>query len=194
MQLQSELLARGRVEALLISRDCKKITVRRNYYRGKVFDLVNKLLGMKLPVIRTKLTAYHIRDGKVIGIREVYDRLVTTAGVNYLVDALQNIVEPENLKFHAAGTGVAAEAAGDTTLGTEVETRASGTTVEGASANIYRTVGTVSFTATRAITEHGVLSASSAGTLLDRSVFTAINVVNGDSIQFTYELTLPSGG
>jgi hypothetical protein len=34
----------------------------------------------------------------------------------------------------------------------------------------------------------------SQGTLLDRSVFTAINVVSADSIQFTYSLTLSSGG
>src|SRR3990167_7183512 len=31
-------------------------------------------------------------------------RVVTTAGVNYLVDALQNLVEPENLRYHALGT------------------------------------------------------------------------------------------
>jgi len=29
---------------------------------------------------------------------------------------------------------------------------------------------------------------------LDRRVFAAINVANGDSIQFTYNLTIASGG
>jgi len=43
------------------------------------------------------------------------------------------------------------------------------------------------------VTEHGLFNASSAGTLMDRTVFSAINVVNGDSIQFTYELTATAG-
>ena len=142
-----------------------------------------------------RLFGVHMRDGKVLndlGLGST--KVVTTAGVTYIVDAFQNSVEVENLKFHASGTGTTAEASGDTALVTEVEAaRTSGTTTEGASANIYRTVGTIAYTATRAITEHGVFSASTTGTLLDRSVFSAINVISGDSIQFTYELTFPAG-
>lgn len=132
-------------------------------------------------------------DGTEEQLGLISTKVVTTVGVNFLVDALQNLVEAELLKFHAAGTGGTAEAVGDTALVTEVESRATGTLAEGASANIFRTVGTVAFTATRSIVEHGVFSASTAGTLLDRSVFTSIGVDNGDSIQFTYELTLPAG-
>lgn len=120
-------------------------------------------------------------------------KVVTDAGVAYLVDAFQNLTEPENMKYHGTGTGTTAEAANQTALVTEVATRATGTTTEGASANIYRTVGTVSYSGTFAITEHGIFSASTGGTMLDRSVFAAINVQSGDSIEFTYELTLPSG-
>jgi len=142
-----------------------------------------------------RLFAKHLRpDGSVVDYGLISTKLVTDAGVAFIVDAFQNITEIENLKFHASGTGGTAEAAGQTALVTEVATRTSGTTVEGASANIYRTVGTVTYAAPFAITEHGVFSASSVGTLLDRSLFAAINVINGDSIQFTYELTLPSGG
>jgi len=101
------------------------------------------------------------------------------SGVAYIVDAFQNTVELENMKYHGSGTGTTAEAQTQTALVTEVETRATGTTEEGASANIYKTVGTVSYTGANAITEHGV--------------FSAINVGNGDSIQFTYELTFPAG-
>lgn len=130
----------------------------------------------------------HVRD---LGL--ISTKVVTDAGVAYLVDALQNLTEPENFKYHGSGTGTTAEAASQTALVTEVASRATGSQTEGASANIYRTVGTVSYTSTLAITEHGLFSASSAGTMLDRSVFSAINVVNGDSIEFTYDLTLPSG-
>lgn len=141
-----------------------------------------------------RLFAVHMRDGQVVNdLGLVSTKVVTTAGVGYIVDAFQNSVELENMKFHGSGTGTTAEASGDTALVTEVESRTSGTTTEGASANIYRTVGTISYTATRAITEHGVFSASTSGVLLDRSVFSAINVISGDSIQFTYELTLPAG-
>jgi len=133
-------------------------------------------------------------------------QVVTTAGVNYIVDAFQNTTDLENLKFHGYGTGTNAEASGDTALQTELttqyspdNTRPTGTTTEGASANIYRTVATISPDSggTIAITEHGVFSqaATGGGTLLDRSVFSAFNVVAGsDSLQTTYDLTLTAGG
>lgn len=130
-------------------------------------------------------------------------RVVTTVGVGYIVDAFQNLVELENMKYHGLGTGGTAEASGDTALVTELtteyvgNTRATGTTTEGASANIYRTVGTVTLdSGTPAVTEHGVFSAASAGVLLDRSVFSAINLVgaSGDALQSTYSLTLSAGG
>jgi len=130
-------------------------------------------------------------------------RLVTTAGVNFLVDALQGTVEPEILRYHGIGTGTNAEATGDTALQTELttqystdNTRATGSLTEGASANIFRTVGTNTVDAAVAITEHGILSqaATGGGTLLDRSVFSVINLANGDSLQSTYDLTLTAGG
>jgi hypothetical protein len=55
-------------------------------------------------------------------------------------------------------------------------------------------VGTISYTTTKAITEHGLFSKATGTTLMDRDEFAAVNVVNGDSIEFTYELTLTSGG
>ena len=132
-------------------------------------------------------------NGKREDLGLLSTKVVTDAGVAFLVDAFQNLTEVENFKFHGSGTGATAEAASQTALVTEVATRATGTTTEGASANIYRSVGTISYTATLAITEHGLFSASSAGTMWDRSVFTAINVVNGDSIEFTYDCTFPAG-
>jgi hypothetical protein len=132
-------------------------------------------------------------------------KVVTTAGVGYIVDAFQNSVELEDMKYHGYGTGTTAEASGDTALVTELTTqyatdnvRPTGTTTEGASANIYRTVATLSPNAggTIAITEHGVFSqaATGGGVLLDRTVFSAINLVaSSDSLQTTYELTLTAG-
>lgn len=132
-------------------------------------------------------------------------RVVTTAGVNFLVDAFQGIVEPEILRYHGFGTGTNAEAVGDTALQTEEttqynpdNTRPTGTLAEGASANIYRTVGSYSPDSggTRAITEHGIFSqaATGGGTLWDRTVFSVVNVVaSTDTLQTTYELTCAAG-
>ena len=109
----------------------------------------------------------------------------------------------ENMKYHGFGTGTTAEAASQTALVTELttqyatdSTRPTGTTTEGATANIYRTVATLSpdTGGTIAITEHGIFSATSAGVMLDRSVFSAVNLVAAsDSMTATYDLTFPSG-
>lgn len=132
--------------------------------------------------------------GEITHYGLVSTKMVTTAGVGALVDFLTGtLADATVFDNHASGTGTTAEAVGNTALVTEVATRAVGTKVEGASANIYRTVATITYAGTFAITEHGILSASSGGVLLDRSVFSAINVISADSIQFTYELTLPAG-
>jgi hypothetical protein len=130
-------------------------------------------------------------------------RVVTTAGVGFMVDAFQNLTELENMKYHGIGTGTNAESSSDTALQTELttqynpdSTRATGTQGEGASANIYRTVGTITVDASAAVTEHGVFSqaATGGGTLLDRSVFTVVNLTASDSLSVPYELTIPAGG
>lgn len=143
--------------------------------------------------------------GKVLDFGVVGTRVVTTAGVGFIVDAFQNLTELENMKYHGFGTGGTAEASGDTALVTELttqynpdSTRPTGSTTEGASANIYRTVGTFTPDAggTIAVTEHGVFSqaATGGGVLLDRTLFSVVNVTaNQDSLQATYELTLPAG-
>lgn len=128
-------------------------------------------------------------------------RVVTNNGVGFIVDAFENLVELENMKYHGIGIGTTAEAAADSALVTEIttglnpdNTRATGTTAE-TSANIFQTVATNTVDATVAITEHGIFSqaATGGGVLLDRSVFAAVNEVSGDSIQTDYRLTLTAG-
>jgi hypothetical protein len=143
------------------------------------------------------------RDGRELDYGIAGYRVVTTAGVNYLVDCLENLQEPENLKYHGFGTGTNAEAVGDTALQTELttqyltdNTRPTGTQTENG-ANVYETVATLDPDAAVTITEHGIFSqaATGGGTLLDRTVFSAINLAaTGDTLQATYDLTLTSGG
>jgi hypothetical protein len=99
-----------------------------------------------------------------------------------------------NFKYHDSGTGTGAEAIGDTALGTPTgDARVVGTQ-DNSVAKQYKSVATLSYTTTLAITEHGLFSASTTGTLWDRTKFSAINVGSGDSIQFTYILSISDGG
>jgi hypothetical protein len=162
---------------------------------------VNRMFG--IAVFTSELRGKLIRrNGAEHDLGVLSRRVVTNNGVGYIVDAFQNLVELENMKYHGVGTGGTAEAAGDSALVTESttalnpdSTRGTGTTTESAS-NAYQTVGTVTFDGSAAITEHGIFSqaATGGGVLLDRSLFSAINVVSGDSIQFTYTLTFTAGG
>ena len=123
--------------------------------------------------------------------------LVTTTGVNYMAsDFASGGVTPtiSGFKFHDCGTGSTAAAIGDTALQTAAGTSRVSGTASNPSANQYRSVATISFTSSLAITEWGLFSASSTGTMWDHRVFSAINVGNGDSIQFTYTLTVNAGG
>lgn len=142
-------------------------------------------------------------DGRLIedyGI--VSEHMVTTTGVGFIVDAFQNSVEMENMKYHGIGTGSGAEATGNTALVTELttqystdNTRATGTTTENG-ANVFRTVGTNQVDAGVAIIEHGLLSqaATGGGVLFDRSVFSAVNLSSGESLESTYDATFTAGG
>jgi hypothetical protein len=143
-------------------------------------------------------------DGLRLDLGLVGHKVVTTAGVTKTVDFLRanDVTTGTNFKFHGIGTGSTAEAAGDTTLVTELtteyapdNTRPTGSQTNNG-ATVYRTVGTVTVDATpgAAIREHGVFSAATAGTLLDRTVFAAITLSSGDSIAATYDLTVAAGG
>lgn len=125
--------------------------------------------------------------------------LVTDQGVEYLVDAFDTGTNgPELFNYHDSGTGTTAAAVGDTALVTPAgpTTRATGTKSQPA-ANQYRSVGTITYAGGLAITEWGLFHDATRGAtdfLWDRRVFTAINVVASDSIEFTYTLTINSGG
>lgn len=172
----------------------------RNLLRGVRRVLAARTLH--LPTFYGSLYLTQVRDDELLELGLASMRVVTTAGVGFLVDAFQNSVELETMKYHGLGTGTNSEASADTALQTELttqyetnNTRPTGTTTEGASANIYRTVATNTVDASAAITEHGIFSqaANSGGVLLDRSVFSAVNLASGDGLQSTYDLTLPAG-
>lgn len=168
---------------------------------GVVEDLLDSLRSCVVMESSLGLTIMYA-SGRVEPLGIVGRKVVTDVGVGYIVDAFQNSVELENQKFHGLGTGSTAENQTDTALVTELTTeytgnvRATGTTAEGASANIYSTVATNTLDGTpgAALREHGVFSASSAGVLLDRTVYAAITLSSGDALQSTYQLTFAANG
>ena len=159
-------------------------------------DLVGKLFG--IITLKGQLTAVKIDGltGRRTDFGIVSRRVVTTAFVDFMVDQLQAETSVwGDFKFHDSGVGVTAAVVGNTDIETtDGESRVAGSQIEGATAEIYKSVGTITYTTTKAITEHGLFSIITGGTLLDRHVFTAINVVNTDQIEFTYELTVNDGG
>lgn len=124
----------------------------------------------------------------------VATKKVTGAFVTFIVaQMVTETSEFGDFKYHDCGTGSTAEANTQTALVTPFGgSRVAGTQVAGgtSTAPTYTSVATIPFTSSLAIVEHAVFSQSSGATMLDRSLFSAVNVVNGESIQFTYVCTL----
>jgi len=168
------------------------------YLRGEIAWYIGRPIAKALGLVSVigELRAVHIRrDGTTVDYGLLGRRSVTTAFCAFAVDQLQTETSVwGDFKFHDSGVGTTAENVANTDMETtDGESRATGTQTEGTSVE-YKSVGTISYTTTKAITEHGLFNASTGVTLLDRTVFTALNVVNGDSIQFTYTLTWTAGG
>ncbi len=128
-------------------------------------------------------------------LSSVKPNLVTNAGKAGVASRINGAGSEAAFTYIAVGTGTTAAAAGNTTL--ETETTDSGLARANATASRVTTSQTndtaqlqytFSVTGTKAITESGVLNASSSGVLLCRQVFSAINVVNGDSLQITWKV------
>lgn len=168
-------------------------------------------VGTYAVVDRPQLMAELLKDPRVRSVIMGGDRfgpdvsqhgakgLVVTGGVNFLAtDFASGQASPRisSMNFHDSGTGTTAATSTDSGLQTQAgpSTRATGTQSNPVT-NQYRTVGTISYVSTLAITEWGLFNqAAQGGTMWDRRVFAAVNVVSGDSLQVTYTLTLNAGG
>ncbi len=117
----------------------------------------------------------------------IVPNLVVTTGKNFIADRLKN--NTTVMSHMAIGTGSTAAAAGNTALGSEAGRVAltSSTVTDNAVAYV------ASFgagTGTGAITEAGLLNASSSGTLLCRTVFSVINKGANDTLGITWTVTI----
>lgn len=118
----------------------------------------------------------------------VIPNLVVTAGKNLIASRLKDTTDGA-MSHMAIGTGTTAAAAGDTTLGTEAGRVAlTSTTVTNNAVAYVATFG--AGTGTGAITEAGLFNASSAGTMLCRTVFSVINKGAADTLGITWTVTV----
>lgn len=115
--------------------------------------------------------------------------VVTTAGREWLADLVDGTVTKPANYYIGSGTGAGTAVVGNTALNTEVSEARVAATMSQPSANINQFVATQSYTGTKTVTNAGVLTAITGGTLLVHGDFTGMAVANGDAIEFTVEMT-----
>lgn len=123
--------------------------------------------------------------------------MITNAGLAGGASRINGAGSEAAFTYLAVGVGTTAAAAGDTALETEITdsglSRANATASRTTTTQTNDTatlIHTWTVTGSKAITECGILNAASTGTLLARQVFSAVNVVNGDSLQVTYDVAV----
>lgn len=127
------------------------------------------------------------KDGTVKSEHD-FKNLVVTVGKTFVASRIVGVAS--NIMSHmAVGSGTTAAAVGDTALQTELGrvALASGTS---ASNVVTYTATFPAGTATGAITEAGIFNASSAGTLLCRTVFAVVNKGTDDAMSITWTVTV----
>lgn len=126
------------------------------------------------------------------GNKKVYvdkDNVVVTVGKVFLAEWLTQATQSDPfMSYIGLGTGTDSATSADTTLQTELPTRSQGTL--SFVSNSWQNVA--EFTAgvdTGTITEAGLFSESSAGTMFARQVFTAIPKGADDTLELTWTVT-----
>jgi roadblock/LC7 domain-containing protein len=131
-------------------------------------------------------------DGK-LKKSHINKNLVVTVGKTALAAWLAAATQSAPfMPYVGLGTGVGAAAAGDTALGTEFSgggyARILGT-VTSAGAVLQNVATFPAGNGTGAVTEAGLFSALTSGTLMARQVFSVYNKAASDSLQITWTLT-----
>jgi len=122
--------------------------------------------------------------------------VLTNTGMAGAASRLNGAGAEAAFDYIAVGTGTTAADASDTTLETEIVDSglaraqdASPTRETTAQTNDTAVCDyAFSVTGTKAVTETGLLNAGAAGVLLCHDVFSAINVINGDTLTMTIKV------
>jgi hypothetical protein len=140
-----------------------------------------------------KLTIDLFDEAGALKASKTVDNLVVTAGLGFITSRMTG-TSSAVMSHMAVGTSATTPARADTALGAEV----------GRVALASATVSTVTYTndsiiyiatfgagvGTGALTEAGVLNASSAGTLLCHTTFATVNKTSTDTMSITWTVTV----
>lgn len=151
-----------------------------------VWRFINKLfhVDIKIPFITGQWTT-----------KAVKHNLITTVGKKAVADQLGGSTTAP-MTAVAIGIGTTAANAANTTLESEIVTaggeRGAATVTNQTTTttgDTERWIKTFNFTDSFAVTEEGILdNNTSGGVLLARQVFSAVNVISGDSLQITHNV------
>jgi hypothetical protein len=147
--------------------------------------IIEKVIGKGI------LTFQLFDENGVLKEERVEENLIVTAGFGHITNRM--VGTSSGVMSHmAVGTGTTAAAAGDTTLQTELArvaldsiTRVTTTLTND---SVQHVATFPAGTGTGAITEAGILNASSSGTLQNRVVFSVINKGALDSLVITWKI------
>src|SRR3990167_8853653 len=205
---KSSITLTGRLLAVGYAPGCADARARDVGLLGYVADARERLLNLirGAPAVRS--------DCRVTAIRWM-PNVIVNAGENWLVQLWIEGIRGHrtvagggttypgplsDFRFHACGSEDTATAEAHTGLVSECTTqtdannlRQFGTLIAGASPNILRSQTTIAFDATDVITEWGVFHAAAVNTghMWSRVVVSpGIGVNSGDSVTFTYDLTI----
>ena len=120
-------------------------------------------------------------------VQEV-NNLVVTDGKEYVASRMKDATATA-MSHMAIGSGSTAAAASDTALGNELG-RVALTSTTVSSAVVTYVASFPAGTGTGAVTEAGILNASSGGTMLCRTVFSVVNKGASDSMTVTWTVTV----
>jgi hypothetical protein len=116
--------------------------------------------------------------------------IITTAGKTHIASRMED-ASATAMSHMELGTGTTTPAAGDTTLETIVSGSRTSLTSWTASTNTVTAACTFGASVgTGALTEAGVLNASSGGTLLAHTTFSVINKAAADSLTVSWTITI----
>lgn len=122
-------------------------------------------------------------------VKEV-DNLVVSDGKDFVASRMKDTTDAA-MSHMAIGTGSTAAAAGDSALGSEsARVALTSTTVSSNTVTYVATFAAGTPSSAAAVTEAGLLNASSAGTMLCRTVFDVVNKGTADSMTITWTVTV----
>lgn len=143
--------------------------------------------------IRDIIEIKQIRDGEIIATVTGED-LIVNSGLAAIAGLINGVVT-NFFDYIAIGTGTTPPSSTDTALQNEITSgggQRTAATCSRVTTNVpddtSQLVATFNFTSSFAVTESGVFDSPSAGTMLCRQTFAALNVVSGDSLQVTFRI------